>query len=160
MTTLIEIIQLYEELVRKNYITHYTLNSRSKNYPANRKAFVKLKSILESKNIDAEDFLRVQFQTKGQRPFPNQLHSKAAIDRYITYDTTRDVEGLHIQQETYLKMFVGIGYTVEEALQFHCFYYYFRCMYIKDHPKEWKLKAKQEIDVIPELKKIIKERKR
>jgi hypothetical protein len=148
-------IQLYEELVRKNYMHYYTLNSRSKNYPANRKAFVKLKALLETKEIDAEDFLRVQFQTKGQRPFPNQLYSKAAIDRYKRYEATRDARGLHQQQITYLKMFNGIGYTTEEALSFHCFYYYFRCLYIKDHPKEWKLKAKQEIDVIPELKDII-----
>jgi hypothetical protein len=113
---------------------------------------------LKAKDIDAEDFLRVQFQTKGQRPFPNQLYSDAAITRYKTYRSTQDAKGLHQQQETYLNMFQQNGYTLEEALQFHIFYYYFRCMKVKDAPKEWKLKARREISVIPELKKIIKER--
>jgi hypothetical protein len=68
------------------------------------------------------------------------------------------VKGLHRQQEVYLKMFLGNGYTLEEALGIPIFYYYFRCMMIEDHPKEWDLLVIKEIRNIPSLEELIKER--
>lgn len=147
-------MNLYQELVRRDYIKWYKVSLTK-----NRTTFSKLKKILELEEIDADDFLRVQFQCKGTRPFPNQLLSKHAINRYIKYRDLQNVEGLHHQQEVYLETFMENGYTLEESLQIPIFYYYFRCMKVKDHPKEWKIKVDKEIQSIPELKNLIREKK-
>lgn len=150
--TSLDMMHLYEDLVRKDYIKWYKISKNSK------RVFRQLKLKLEAKEIDPDDFIRVQFQCKGNRPFPNQLLSKFAFERYHTYNELRDAEGLHYQQEVYLDIFLGNGYTLEEALSIPIFYYYFRCMLIKDHPKEWDLKVEKEIRNIPSLKELIKER--
>ncbi len=150
--TSLEMMHLYEELVRKDYIKWYKVSKKFK------RVFKKLLIKLEEEEIDAEDFIRVQFQCKGNRPFPNQLVSKFAFERYHIYNDLRDAQGLHYQQEVYLDIFLGNGYTLEEALGIPIFYYYFRCMMIEDHPKEWDLKVEIEIRNIPSLKELIKER--
>jgi hypothetical protein len=146
----LEIMQLYQDLIRKEYVPFYKVSVKSKT------AFKKLKAKLDKKNIDIEDFVRVQFQCKGKRMFPNQLNSKYALERYVSYIELQNVEGLHNQQYIYLKRFMECGYSMEEALAIDVFYYYFRCMMIKEHPKEWKIKVDKEIQNIPYLKKIIK----
>ncbi len=145
-------MHLYEELVRKDYLKFYRVSKNSK------RVFKRLKNKLELKEIDPEDFIRVQFQCKGNRPYPNQLVSKFAFERYHIYDDLRDAKALHHQQEVYLDIFIENGYTLEEALAIPIFFYYFRCMLIKDHPKEWDLLVEKEIRNIPSLEELIKER--
>lgn len=147
---------LYERLTREYFLPYYVLNRNSNNYNNHKKKFKELKRMLDTMNISSEEYIKVQFSTKGNRPFPNQLTSKAAIKRYNTHTRTQNIKELLNTQESYLKNFLNIGYTLEEALQFDMFFYFFRCIKLKNHPKKWKLKAKQEINDMPELKKIIK----
>ena len=153
-------IHLWEDLTLESGRPKWSYRPGSPAYKRRRISFAKLKRLLEKKDIDPEDYIRVQFQCKGKRIFHNQLSGKYAMDRYEAYIKQRDVEGIHAQQETYLKMFMKNGYTLEETLQFHIFYYYFRCMKLKNHPKEWLFKVKKEIDNIPELREFIKEREK
>jgi hypothetical protein len=152
--TSLEMMHLYEGLVRASYIKFYKISKNSK------RVFKRLKIKLEEKEIDPEDFIRVQFQFRGNRPFPNQLISKFSLDRYETYNDLRDVKGLHYQQETYLERFIDNGYTVEEALSIPIFYYYFRCMIVDDYPSEWDTRVRREIENTPSLKILIEERSR
>jgi hypothetical protein len=147
--TVLEMMQLYEDLVRKEYIKFYKISKTT------RKTFKSLRTKLEDKKIDPDDFIRVQFQTRGKRMFPSQLLSKGALERYEEYIELQDVLGLHRQQETYLDRFMEIGYTKEEALSIPIFYYYFRCMSMEDYPKEWEHKVEQEIKNIPLIKIIM-----
>ncbi len=152
MTTL-ELILLYEELVREYHMPFYKLNRMGKTFAKHKETFKKLKRILTNLDISPQEFMVAQFINKGNRPYPTQLTSKYALAIFRNYQDTNFAEALHKVQENYLKRLLSIGYTTQEALELDIFYYYFRCIKIKNSPVLWKSKASQEIKKIPGLKK-------
>ena len=109
---------------------------------------------LKKKDISPDDFIRIQFSAKGYKPYPNQLLSKVAMQRYLDHISCITSEEINRTQESYLRELCEDGYTLEEALQFDIFYYYFRCSKLKDYPKNWLFLAQKEIEKTPELKNI------
>ncbi len=155
--TALEMVHLYETLVRENFSKTYRIHRQSKYMQLHKNTFKRLKAVLDVDEIPIEDFMRVQFMNKGYRPYPNQMMGKDAMHRWEEHKRTENIVEMHKMQEKYLAQFVKQGYTVEEALSFDMFHYYFRCMTIKDHPKIWEFYAKKEIEKMPELTKIINE---
>jgi hypothetical protein len=156
MLKTLDLLILYEEMVRKYHIPQYKISRQSKNFINFKKTFKKLRTILINLDIPPYEYMISQFEERGNRPYPNQLISKQAINRFKNYSNSIDVKGIHEIQESYLKSFIENGYTVEEALGIDIFYYYFRCMKLKNHPKEWNTKVLQEIKRTPKLKNIVK----
>lgn len=155
--TNLELMLIYERIVRENYNKFYKLNRFGKTFAKHKETFKKLNRILKDADIDHEDFIRVQFSNKGFKPFPNQLLGKDAMNRYLNHINTTNIKDIHYTQEQYLKDFMEVGYTIEEALALDVFYYYFRCMKLKNYPKSWNFKAKKEMDKLPGLKELINE---
>ncbi len=150
-----ELINLYEHLVRDNYNPHYKLNRSGKVFLKHRKTFKKLKEILSNLDIPPREFLIYQFQCKGTRPYPNQLISQVAIDRWKSKKLQYHVEEIHHIQEKYLEDLMNSGFSLEDALKLDIFYYYFRCLKLENCPKKWELLAKREVEKFPELKKYV-----
>jgi hypothetical protein len=153
MNTL-DLINLYERLVREKHSRFYKISRRGDAYVKHRKTFSKLNEKLKKKDISPDDFIRIQFSAKGYKPYPNQLLSKVAMQRYLDHISCITSEEINRTQESYLRELCEDGYTLEEALQFDIFYYYFRCSKLKDYPKNWLFLAQKEIEKTPELKNI------
>jgi|GEM_PF-2093483 hypothetical protein len=152
----LDLLILYEEMVRKYHIPAYSIRRSGKSFINFKKIFKKLNKILNSLDIPPYEYMLSQFEERGNRPYPSQLISKEAINRFKNYSNLVDIEGLHKTQENYLNSFLENGYTLEEALGIDIFYYYFRCMKLKNYPKEWNTKVLQEVKRIPKLKNVIK----
>ncbi len=153
--TPLEMVHLYEQLVRENGNSTYSIHRRSKYMQLHKDSFKKLKQILDEKDIPIEDFMRVQFMNKGTRPFPNQMNGTVAMTRWKEHKASEDISEIYNQQERYLASYISQDYTIEEALNFDVFYYWFRCLKMKDYPAIWKFYAKKELEKMPDLKKII-----
>jgi len=155
--TAIEMLHFYEELVKTHTGNKYfQYKPRTTRYLNVLDFFKKLKSILKQHNIDPEEFLRSQFFVKGRQPYPNTLYSKSAIDRYKRLGSKDSMQSYHNMQVEYLKSFLEIGYTKEEALSFDIFNYYFVYMYADYFPSKWIPKIKREMDIIPGLRQFLK----
>lgn len=151
-----EILDFYVDLVRKKGQKWYKLTYKSKNIQKHKNSFKKLKEVLDYKEIPIKDYMQVQFMGKGYRPFPNQMIGDAAFKRWEEYKKVTKAKDQHYMQERYLKLYLDQGYSLEEALSFDQFFYYFRCLKLKDHPKIWKFYAKKELETMPELRDILK----
>ena len=151
----LEMVQLYEQLMRENHMPHYIVHRQSKIMQRHKYSFINLKKTLDHKDISIEEFMRVQFMDKGHRPYPDQMSGKAAMDRWEQHKATENVMEVFNQQERYLASYIKQDYTIEEALNFDVFYYWFRCLKIKDYPAIWKFYAKKELEKMPDLNKLI-----
>jgi hypothetical protein len=118
--------------------------------------FIELKKVLDAKEIPIRDYMVVQFMNKGHRLYPNQMKGKAAMDRWEEHKRVENVREVFEQQERYLASYLKQGYTLEEALSFDVFFYWFRCIKMKGYPEIWKFYAKKELEKIPGLNKILK----
>jgi hypothetical protein len=151
-----EILDFYVELVRKKGQKWYKLTHRSRFIQQHRNSFKRLKEVLDHKEIPIKDYMQVQFMGKGNRPFPNQMLSEAAFKRWDEYKKITKARDQHYQQERYLKSYLNQGYTLEEALNFEQFFWYFRCLKWEHHPEIWKYYAKKELETMPELRDLLK----
>jgi hypothetical protein len=120
--------------------------------------FVDLKKVLDAKEISIRDYMVVQFMSKGRRIYPNQMKGKAAMLRWEEHKRVENVRGVFEQQERYLASYLRQDYTLEEALSFDVFFYWFRCIKMEgyQYPRIWKFYAKKELEKIPGLSKILK----
>ncbi len=153
--TSLELIHFYESLVREKRNEFAVAGRLGKAFQQKKKIFKKLIGILDNKKIPPKEFILIQFKLKGHRPYPAQLLSEKAFDRWEDWKKQCDVEQIHRTQEKYLKDLTRIGYTVEEALSLDVFYYYFRRLHLKDIPEEWHMYADREIERLSGLKEFL-----
>ncbi|KKK91754.1 hypothetical protein LCGC14_2709750, partial [marine sediment metagenome] len=92
----------------------------------------------------------------GRKHILVNLLEKGLINKDYGLRTHNGGGRLKATQEEYLKNLLESGYTLEESLQFDIFYYYFRCMKLKNYPKKWNMLSKKEIYKLPGIKEIIK----
>lgn len=156
--TSLEMVDLYVNLTREYHGCVITMRHSSSYMKKYKKVFVDLKKVLDEKGIPIKDYMVVQFMSKGHRIYPNQLKGKAAMDRWEEYKRVENIREIFEQQERYLNSYLKQDYTLEEALSFDVFFYWFRCIKMKDCPRIWKFYAKRELRKIPGLDKILKKR--
>ncbi len=157
-TTSLELLHYYESLVREKRKGYSNTNRNSKAFQNKKKIFKRLIDRLDDQDISPKEFVLAQFKGKGYRPYPTQLLSDKAFQRWHVWKSTFDIITLHRTQEEYLKRLKGMGYSTEEALALDIFYYYFRMLKLKDVPKVWKMFAAREIEALPGLKKFLERR--
>ncbi len=157
-TTSLELLHYYESLVREKRKGYSNTNRHSKAFQNKKKIFKKLIDLLDDQDIPPKEFVLAQFKGKGYRPYPTQLLSDKAFQRYRAWKFAYDIACLHRIQEGYLKQLEGMGYSTEEALALDIFYYYFRVRKLKEVPKVWTMYAFREIEMIPGLKEFIDRR--
>ncbi len=155
-TTSLELIHFYEGLVQEKKKEFATAGRFGKAFQRKKKTFKKLIDELNDRDIPPKEFILAQFETKGYRPYPSQLLTDKAFQRWKSWRITYAAKELHEVQETYLKNLKNIGYSIEEALTLDIFLYYFRRLYLKEVPKVWNMHADREIERIPGLKEFLK----
>lgn len=156
--TSLELIHYYESLVKEKRNEYATTNRFSKAFKQKKKIFKRLIDLLDDQNIPPKEFILIQFKMKGYRPYPAQLLSKEAFQRWKSWNNTRDIKGLHEIQEGYLKKLKSIGYTVEEALTLDIFFYYFRRIHLKEVSRACNMFADREVERMPGLKEFLEEK--
>ncbi len=156
--TSLELIHFYESLVREKRNEFAVAGRFSKAFQQKKKIFKKLIAILNNKKIPPKEFILIQFKLKGHRPYPTQLLSEKAFERWEDWKKQHDVKQMHRTQERYLQDLCRIGYTIEEALSLDVFYYYFRRLYLKDIPEAWHMYADREIERLSGLKEFLERR--
>jgi hypothetical protein len=159
--TALDMVGIYETLVRRKFNAHYRVHRKSQWMQKHKDSFKRLKVLLDAKDIPFEDYMEVQFMVKGRQPMPNQFGSKAFMDRWEWHKKTDNAKAEHYQQEIYLASLIRQDYTVEEALNFDQFLWYFRIIKLKEHCPDikidalWKYKAIQELKKSPALRKLV-----
>lgn len=150
--TSLELIHFYEGLIREKKKEFASAGRFGKTFQKKKVLFKKLIDTLNDKDIPPKEFILAQFETKGYRPYPSQLLTDKAFQRWREWRSTYIAKELHRVQEAYLERLKSIGYTVEEALALDMFYYYFRRLYLKKVPRAWDMYADVEIERTPGLK--------
>lgn len=159
--TALDMVGIYEKLTRRKFLPSFRIHRQGKSMQKYKEAMKRLRKILDAKDIDFEDYMEVQFMAKGKRPYVNQLNCKAAMDRWEWHKKTENARAEHYQQEIYLASLIRQHYTIEEALNFDQFLWYFRIIKLKEHCPDvkidslWKYKAIQELKKAPELRKLV-----
>jgi hypothetical protein len=151
-----EMLDFYVDLVRKKGQKWYKITHKSKHFQKHKESFMRLKEVLDHKEIPIKDYIQVQFMGKGYRPYPNQLMGEAAFKRWEEYKRTENSKAEYETQERYLKRYIEQDYTLEEALEMPQFTFWFRCMKVKKPKASWKFYSKKELDKSPGLRDLIK----
>lgn len=157
-TTSLELLHYYESLVREKRKGYSNTNRFSEAFQNKKRIFKKLIDSLEDQGIPPKEFVLAQFKGKGYRPYPTQLLSDKAFQRWRAWKFAYDIVSLHRIQEEYLRRLKVMGYSIEEALALDIFYYYFRMLKLKDVPKVWAMYAFREVEMIPGLKEFLEKR--
>ncbi len=153
--TSLELIFFYEGLVREKKKEFASAGRFGKAFQKKKEIFKKLIDILSDKDIPPKEFILAQFETKGYRPYPSQLLTKKAFQRWREWRDTYIAKELHRVQESYLERLKAIGYSEEEALTLDMFCYYFRRLKLKKVSKAWDMYADREIEITPGLKRLL-----
>ncbi len=154
--TSLELIHFYEGLVREKKKEFASAGRFGKAFQKKKEIFKKLIDTLGDRDIPPKEFILAQFETKGYRPYPSQLLTEKAFQRWEEWRRTYIAREIHRVQENYLERLKSIGYSVEEALALDMFYYYFRRLHLKRVPKAWHMYADVEIERTPGLKTFLK----
>lgn len=126
--------------------------------------FVKATKAIKSMGAHPVDWMNAQFSqtTSSTHPYPNQLATKAAKERYEESRTAADLPALYDTMVRTLVMHMhNLDATAEEILSqpnFSSFYPWFRALHLSEVPEPWRTQTKRVLRRSKAVRELIMEK--